>query len=247
MTSKTKQQIKAFFETGDKPTESQFIDFIDSYVDKSGPLGALETAVSGGGSGFVYASAGDADIIDASTALSRLGATVVTTAAAIQAVAGVYTTTAQAASLVGTYRGAVVYNSTDQTISTGTATVLTFDSEAIDTDAIHSTSSNTGRMTVPAGVTKIRLIAQVLSPDTGTVSNRNLSIYKNGVAIVTLAIPRDTFTTPVGTGGSSTLNLVTPALSCVATDYFEAVYNHTAGSSIPAYAGQTWFEMEILA
>lgn len=100
MTSKTKTEIKAFFETGDTPTQAQFTDFIDSYVDKSGPLGTLESDVSAGNAGFVYASAGDADILNSSTALSRLGVTVYTTAlasaVASDAVATLYATTAQA-------------------------------------------------------------------------------------------------------------------------------------------------------
>ena len=100
MTNKTKTEIKAFFETGDTPTQAQFIDAIDSWVDKSGPIGVLETAVSAGTAGFVYASAGDADILSTSDALSRLGATVYTTAlssaVASDTINAIIATTAQA-------------------------------------------------------------------------------------------------------------------------------------------------------
>lgn len=107
MTSKSKTDIKAFFETGDKPTQAQFIDLIDSYVDKYGPLGVLETAVSGGSTGFVYASAADADILSQSGALNRLGATVVTTAAVSAVVHGdMVATTAQA--IAGTATGVIM-------------------------------------------------------------------------------------------------------------------------------------------
>lgn len=81
MTNKTKSEIKAFFETGDKPTESQFIDMIDSYVDKSGPIGSLETAASAGSQGFAFVSGQDCEVLGATDALTFLGATVVTTAA----------------------------------------------------------------------------------------------------------------------------------------------------------------------
>lgn len=117
MTSKTKTEIKAFFETGDQPTESQFIDLIDSYVDKSGPLGVLETDVSGGSSGLVAASAGDLDILSAAQSLSRLGITVSTTALAVAAVAPNYTTTAQATALI-----AVSAFATTAQATAGTAT-----------------------------------------------------------------------------------------------------------------------------
>lgn len=41
-----------------------------------------------------------------------------------------------------------VYNSADITISDSTNTYLTFDTENIDTDAMHSTSANTSRITI---------------------------------------------------------------------------------------------------
>lgn len=107
---KTKAQIKAFFETGDTPTEAQFIDLIDSYVDKSGPLGQIETAASGGVTGIAFCSGGVGEIIGAAQGRNFLGITVYTTAgveaviggsvfgtaAAIAACSGVYTTTAEA-------------------------------------------------------------------------------------------------------------------------------------------------------
>lgn len=55
------------------------------------------------------------------------------------------------------FRGAKVWNSGTQTMNgsgtNGGVTTLTFDSEEYDTDAFHDTSSNTGRLTIPAGMT----------------------------------------------------------------------------------------------
>lgn len=96
MTAKSKDQIKAFFETGDNPTESQFIDFIDSYVDKSGPLGDIETAASAGSQGFAFASAMHGEVKGASDSRSFMGITVYTTALAQTAALGLVATTAQA-------------------------------------------------------------------------------------------------------------------------------------------------------
>ena len=49
--------------------------------------------------------------------------------------------------------GAKVYNSSAlQTIGTSSWTAMTFDTEVWDTDSIHSTVSNTSRLTVPAGL-----------------------------------------------------------------------------------------------
>lgn len=96
MTAKDKTSIKAFFETGDKPTQAQFIDLIDSYVDSAGPVGQLEALASAGASGLIYTSAADIKARSAAQALSFLGATVYTTALASAAIFnGMVATTAQ--------------------------------------------------------------------------------------------------------------------------------------------------------
>jgi hypothetical protein len=55
------------------------------------------------------------------------------------------------ASSTPTYSGCAIYKTSVQTIPNITATVVTFDSEYLDTDNYHSTSSNTGRITIPSG------------------------------------------------------------------------------------------------
>lgn len=45
--------------------------------------------------------------------------------------------------------GARVYNSAAITLTTATTTLITFNSERFDTDALHDTGSNTGRLTAP--------------------------------------------------------------------------------------------------
>lgn len=47
MTAQTKTVIKSYFETGDRPTQGQFADFVDSYQDADATLGAF-TSASGG-------------------------------------------------------------------------------------------------------------------------------------------------------------------------------------------------------
>ena len=55
--------------------------------------------------------------------------------------------TAGAASFVG----CTIYRSSAQAVANNTDTTIDFDSEYYDTDAFHSTSSNTSRMTIPSG------------------------------------------------------------------------------------------------
>ena len=51
----------------------------------------------------------------------------------------------------GGFVGAVVYNSGNFSVSNGTWTTINWDSELLDTDGFHSTSSNTDRFTIPTG------------------------------------------------------------------------------------------------
>lgn len=77
-----------------------------------------------------------------------------------------------------------VYKTAAQTIANATVVEITFDSEYFDTDAMHSTSTNTGRLTVnTAGVYLITL--NLTFADNGT-GQRLIYIRKNNsnVAVV---------------------------------------------------------------
>jgi len=50
-----------------------------------------------------------------------------------------------------TFAGVSVYKSSAQSIANDTQVILTWDSENFDTDGFHSTTTNTSRLTVPAG------------------------------------------------------------------------------------------------
>lgn len=102
MTSKTKDEIKAFFQTGDKPTEAQFIDLTDSYVDKSGPIGQLETAASGAAAGiatFNGATPNIGTITAYDVVRAAMGITVYTTALVTNVIGNTVVTTAQASAI----------------------------------------------------------------------------------------------------------------------------------------------------
>ena len=79
-----------------------------------------------------------------------------------------------------TFVGAQVYNSTTQSIANITYTTLTFDSETYDTDGFHSTSSNTSRLTIPAGKGgKYQITTSMALGSTGTYLYGSL-LRKNG-------------------------------------------------------------------
>ena len=84
-----------------------------------------------------------------------------------------------------TFVGAAAYKDANQSISTGAYTLITFPAENFDTNSYHSTSTNTGRMTIPSGKGGKYLLTSLLTfqlaSDTGL---RGCAFYKNGSALV---------------------------------------------------------------
>lgn len=78
--------------------------------------------------------------------------------------------------------GAQAYNSTTQSLATGTETPLTLNTEDFDTDAYHSGTTNTSRMTIPAGRSwYYHVTAQTFSP--AAAGSKSLKLSKNGTAV----------------------------------------------------------------
>ena len=70
-------------------------------------------------------------------------------------------------------------SSTAQTFARNAFTPITFDSEAFDTDSMHSTTSNTSRITInTAGVYSLN--AHINSPVGGTATQVLIRFIKNG-------------------------------------------------------------------
>lgn len=81
----------------------------------------------------------------------------------------------------GTAIGARVYNNAALTIPDATWTALTFNSERFDTDGIHSTTTNTGRLTCQtAGVYAVVAHVQFAANVTGI---RMVQIQRNGTRV----------------------------------------------------------------
>ena len=88
------------------------------------------------------------------------------------------------ATLANTFVGTNVSKSANQSISTSTATAVTWDVEAFDTDAIHSTATNTSRFTIPTGKGGYWQISPVINwADQSASGVRQLKIYKNGTQV----------------------------------------------------------------
>jgi hypothetical protein len=82
------------------------------------------------------------------------------------------------------FSGCSIYNSADVSLTSGTATAITCDSEFYDTDGFHSTSSNTSRITIPSGKGGYYLIQGYMQYASNATGNRTTSIRKNGSTIL---------------------------------------------------------------
>ena len=90
---------------------------------------------------------------------------------------------------------------------------MTFDTERIDTDAFHSTVTNTSRITIPAGKAGKYLITWRVTWAYNTSGDRGYYLYKNGSIL------------DAGYGGASTSTVVQQQQVTIATlaenDYLE--------------------------
>lgn len=119
------------------------------------------------------------------------------------------------------------YQSTLQTLTTGTAAVVTMTSEDIDTDGIHSTAVNTSRMTiVTAG--RYRVIASVAFASNAT-GLRRVRILRNGSTIASTQLQ--------AVNGSTTSMQCVDEVLCVATDYIEMDATQSSGGNLDTAVG----------
>ena len=130
------------------------------------------------------------------------------------------------------FKGCSVYNSATISLANNTLVALTFDSENYDTDAFHSTSSNTGRITIPAGLGGKYLINGIISYDGGGAGFRRIDILKNGTLIVYGA----NFALPNSAGGTNVIPYGA-VLDLVATDYVSISVNQESGGTINTGSG----------
>jgi hypothetical protein len=152
-------------------------------------------------------------------------------------------TTTQAIADLGTgaaFSGALVKKANDQnTADYTTATAITWDSEVYDEGGWHESVTNPSRLTVPSGVTRVRVsTGVVLGNVTGDLWVL-LSIRKGGSASF------DGYTAHRSeTGSSPHVTITSPVYAVSAGDYFEAFLQLETDTSITVTAATAWFAIE---
>ncbi len=130
--------------------------------------------------------------------------------------------------------GASVSDSAGTSVPNNTLTAVTFDTEAFDRGACHSTASNTNRITVPTGGAGIWLITGVVGYPNGAGTLRVAELRANGAALVAyVQVP------PVG--GAGTMVPVTAVYSLADADYVELLAQQDSGGALTTATGTTFF------
>lgn len=129
---------------------------------------------------------------------------------------------------VGNVPGARVTHSANQSVLNGTATALNFNSERYDTDNIHSTSSNTSRLTC---VTPGRYsISTNIRFDINATGYRKVGILLNGATYIAFQ------TQPAVSGVETDISLTTQ-YQLVAGNYVEVWVQQNSGGALNVISG----------
>ena len=126
------------------------------------------------------------------------------------------------------------YASAAQTLTTATSTLITFDSEQYDSDTMHSTASNTGRLTaITAGMYAFN--AKITYASNAT-SWRYIMVRKNaaGSAFGGTLISQDFITGLAVSNNSIWVNF---DISLAANDYLEVFGSQNSGGNLNTVGG----------
>jgi hypothetical protein len=128
--------------------------------------------------------------------------------------------------------GCRVYNSAAISVGTATNVALTFDSERYDTDGFHSTSTNTGRLTVPAGLAGKYEIFMTVAWQANADSNmRALQVRLNGATYI--AIDNGP---ALNSGAQPTRQVISTTYDLAVGEYVEIVAHQISGVTLNVLA-----------
>jgi hypothetical protein len=132
------------------------------------------------------------------------------------------------------FAGCGIYNSANVNISNNTVTRYNCDSEMFDTSSFHDTSTNTARITVPAGKAGYYLVVQFCAwTGLAAGAREQLRLYKNG------AFYQLTDSASVGTAIDNSIQLQT-VLNLSVGDYLETFVYQNSGSTLNLNGGAAY-------
>lgn len=144
------------------------------------------------------------------------------------------------ASSDGIFRGVRLRKSSNQTLTTAVAADLTWQTEDYDTNDFHDGVTNTERITVPAGISRMRFVAGVEFASNST-GRRSVEIIKNNTDTVARS------STDGVTGAATNVELSTGVIDVAENDFFEVSALQASGGNLDVvFAEQTFFNGEVV-
>jgi hypothetical protein len=144
---------------------------------------------------------------------------------------------------VGNRNGCHVYRSTNQAFSSTVGDFLSFDTEVYDDNSFWDVGAPT-RLTIPAGVSKVKLHASAIANPGAGAGYWQLSVYKNGATCPGAVSDYSGYVATV----NNALHVNTAVLDVTPGDYFEMrIYHNTTGSANVLGGSITnMFEVEVI-
>jgi hypothetical protein len=139
---------------------------------------------------------------------------------------------------------AYAFNSANQSIANATETALTFDAEVYDIGAVHSTSSNTSRFTVPASAGGLYIAIGQVEFASNVTGQRQMRIRTNGSAA---AYSGWVVMQAVTSGGAATKFQTMAILALAAADYVEFMVYQDSGGALNATGANMYNSFGMLA
>lgn len=144
----------------------------------------------------------------------------------------------------GTFSGALVYKAADETSADYSAgATVPFTAEVYDTDSYHDNATNNSRLTIPSGVSRVRLAASVQIGAHTSDTYVRATIQKNGANVTGSGLVITEISDAL-----AYLSMTTAVLSCTAGDYFELWVDTESDTSVTLLGGLdtglTWLSIE---
>lgn len=141
------------------------------------------------------------------------------------------------------FRGCLLYKSAAQSIATGLGTPvdLTWDSEEYDTSSFHDTVTNNERITIPAGVSRVRLTAGVVWASNST-GNRAVTFNKTGSTFRGGSSELD-----VAISSTMAMHISSAVVTVTSGNYFTVTAAQDSGGALNVNAeNRTFFALEVI-
>jgi len=193
------------------------------YLD--GVTSAIQTQLDAKVAKSLVDAKGDLLVGSANDTVSRLA--VASTAGYVLTVDSAEATGLKWAAAGAAFSGCLLTNNGSQTIPNNTDTFLTYNTETYDTDGYHSTSSNTGRLTIPTGKSGYYYVYSLVRWDNNSSGQRTMQITQ-GSGQSSIGVIE---ATPGGV--SAYIGFHQGSIRYAAAgDYFECKVNQTSGGNL---------------